>query len=166
MTQQLSRFDHGVRRCLENTFNSSMSDTCWKQATLPVRLGGLDLSEASRTAPAAFIGSCNSTRILLSQLLGHATSFVDGSEHFNLASFDQNLIVPGELPTRETLRSVLSHYEDIDFKASNQRKFQAVLDSSLPRKIKAKSNLRDKAHLNSVSARHSGTWLMQYLPRN
>ena len=84
-----------------------MSDACWKQATLPVGLGGLGLREASRTAPAAFIGSCNSTRKLLSQLLGHATSFVDGSEHVNLASFDQNLMVPGELPTREILRNVL-----------------------------------------------------------
>ena len=80
-------------------FNSSMSDACWKQATLSVCLGGLGLGGASRTASAAFIGSCNSTRKLLSQLIGHATSFVEGSEHVNLTSFDQNLIVPGELPT-------------------------------------------------------------------
>ena len=84
VTKQLSRFDHGVRHCLEKMFNSSMSDACWKQATLPVCLGGLGLREASRTALAAFIGSCNSTHKLLSQLLGHATSFVDGSEHVNL----------------------------------------------------------------------------------
>ena len=160
VTEQLSQFDHGVRRCLEKMFNSLKSDACWKQTTLPVRLGGLGLRGASRTAPAAFIESFNSTRKLLSQLLGHATSFVDGSEHVNLASFDQNLIVPGKLSTREILRSVLSHFEDIDFKASQQREFRDVLDSSLLRKIKAESNLRDKARLNSVSARNSGAWLM------
>ncbi|XP_062519242.1 uncharacterized protein LOC134194331 [Corticium candelabrum] len=50
VTEHLSQFDHGVRRCLEKMFNSSMSDACWKQATLPVRLGGLGLREASRKA--------------------------------------------------------------------------------------------------------------------
>ncbi len=146
MTEQLSRFDHGVRRCFEKMFNSSMSDVCWKQATLPVRLGGLGLREACRTAPAAFIGSCNSTRKLLNQLLEHggATSFVDSSEHVNLASCDRNLIVAGELPTRENLRSVLSQYEDIDFKASKQREFQVVLDSSLLRKRRLKVTYKIK----------------------
>ena len=162
VTEQLSRFDHGLRRCLEKIFNSSLSDPCWKQATLPVSLGGLGLREASRTAPAVFIGSCNSTRKLLSQLLGHtvAMSSVDRSEHFTLASSDQNLVIPGELSTREKLMSVFSHHEDIDLMSSKQHELQVVLDSSLLRKIKAESNLREKARLNSVSARHSGAWLM------
>ena len=84
---------------------------------------------------------------------------MNSSEHVNLASFNQRLIVPGELPTPENLRSVLSHYEDIDFKASELREFQVVLDSSLLRKINVESNLRDKARLNSVSAKHSEAWL-------
>ena len=63
------------------------------------------------------------------------------NEHVNLTLFDQNLIVPGDLPTRGIVRTVLSHCEDIDFKASKQRDFQAVLDSSLLQKIKTESDL-------------------------
>ena len=150
VTEQLCQFDHGVRRCLEKMFNSSMSDACWKQATLPVYLRGLGLREANTTAPAASIGSCNFV----------ATSFVDSSEHANLTSFDQNLMVSGERPTREILRSVLSHYEDIDFKASKQCEFQVVLTHHCYGKSRLKVTYKIKARLSSVSARHSGAWLM------
>ena len=34
----------------------------WLQATLPIRLGGLGLREAVQSSPAAYVGSCNSTR--------------------------------------------------------------------------------------------------------
>ena len=71
---QLYRFDHGLRHSLETIINSSLSDTSWKLSTLPIRLGGLGLREASRTAAAAFVGSCNSTRGLACQLLGNVAS--------------------------------------------------------------------------------------------
>ena len=37
---QLSRFDAGLRSSLESVIHSSVPDLSWKQATLPVRLGG------------------------------------------------------------------------------------------------------------------------------
>jgi len=47
----------------------SFSDQSWCQATLPFQLGGLGLRESGFSAPAAFLGSCNSNRVLVSTLL-------------------------------------------------------------------------------------------------
>ncbi len=55
---QLSRFDAGLQSSHESIIHSSIPDLSWKQATLPVRLGGLGLRESTRTAPAAFLASC------------------------------------------------------------------------------------------------------------
>ena len=61
---QLERFDNSFRFCLEVISHSSLSDISWKQATLPIRVSGLGLRQACRTASLAFVGSCNSTRDL------------------------------------------------------------------------------------------------------
>ena len=69
LKSQLVRFDQGLRSCLETIARSSLSDMAWNQATLPIRLGGrLGLREACRTAPAAFLGSCNSSHTLFTPL--------------------------------------------------------------------------------------------------
>ena len=65
----LMQFDSGLYHSLEALFFSSVSDLAWKQATLPVCLGGLGLREASRSSSAAFVGSCNSCRQLSLRLL-------------------------------------------------------------------------------------------------
>ncbi|XP_062503718.1 uncharacterized protein LOC134180557 [Corticium candelabrum] len=65
----LMQFDSGLHHSLEALSSSSISDLAWKQATLPVCLGGLGLHEASRSSSAAFVGSCNSSRQLSLRLL-------------------------------------------------------------------------------------------------
>ena len=45
-TSQLRRFDVNLRKSLEEIPNCSLSENSWKQATLPIRLGGLGLREA------------------------------------------------------------------------------------------------------------------------
>ena len=101
--QELVRFDSGVRHSLEVLSHSSISDNAWKQAALPIRLGGLGLRESIRTAPAAFIGSCNTTRDLSHQLLLNSSLTISLWELF--AESDGrpdtpcDLIIPGELCT-------------------------------------------------------------------
>ena len=56
----------------------SLNNTSWLQATLPISLGGLGLRLASLSAPHAFIGSLNSTILLVSLLLD-----LDTFTHFN-----------------------------------------------------------------------------------
>ena len=60
----LIQFDSGLHHSLEALSSSSISDLAWRQATLPVCLGGLGLREASRSSSAAFVGSCNSSQQL------------------------------------------------------------------------------------------------------
>ena len=64
-----SLFDIGLRNSLETIIHSSLNDPSWLQATLPISLGGLGLRLASTSAPAAYIGSLNSTNVLVSLLL-------------------------------------------------------------------------------------------------
>ena len=61
VTVQLLRFDGGQRHSLQTILQLSILDTSWLQATLPIYMGGFGLREAHRIAPAAFLGSCNST---------------------------------------------------------------------------------------------------------
>ena len=47
----------------------SLSDISWCQVSLPFRFGGLGLRESVVCASAAFLGSCNGIRVLVSTLL-------------------------------------------------------------------------------------------------
>jgi len=47
----------------------SPSDVSWCQASLPFRFGGLGLRESFVSVPTAFLGSCNSVRVLASTIL-------------------------------------------------------------------------------------------------
>ena len=53
---------------------SSISDTCWLQATLPIRLGGLGFRETLTSSSAAFLGSCHSNRQIIVRLLHQGTA--------------------------------------------------------------------------------------------
>ena len=57
-------FDDGLRHSLGSITQSSISDAAWQQASLPVRYGGLGLRTALPSAPAAFLGICNASRLL------------------------------------------------------------------------------------------------------
>ena len=62
--EAFKQFDMGLHHSLESITRSSLDDAAWQQAALPIRLGGLVLREAIASAPAAFLGSRNTTREL------------------------------------------------------------------------------------------------------
>ena len=70
--RQLSSFDQHLRRAFELLSLSSLSDVAWKQASLPIKYGGLGLRLANKASYFPFIGSgsCNSTRKLVYRFLG------------------------------------------------------------------------------------------------
>ena len=68
-SDQFVRFDKGLRRSLGAITHSSISDFAWHQATLSLQVGGLVLKEAVPTSSAAFLGSCNFSRNLVSFFL-------------------------------------------------------------------------------------------------
>ena len=143
---QLERFDSGQRQCLQMILGSSISDQSWIQATLPMRMGGLGLREATRTAPAAFLGSCRSTRSLA----------------FHLISRDpQGLSLPDSTLVGEdaAIREFNSLFESSVEENYSQHDLQNVLDNALTNHIMANSSLRDQARLNTVRTPHAGSWL-------
>ena len=127
----------------------SVSDLSWKQATLPIRLGGFGLGEASRTAPAAFLSSCHSTRCLAMHLIGK-----------NVVSIGDSISVAGEDSAAAVMTHLLGHPPS--FTDSSQHGLQNGLDFSLLSTVKAGSSLRDQACLSSLSAPHSGSWLRAF----
>ena len=120
---QFLRFDSGLRSCLESIVNSSLSDAAWIQASLPIRLGGLGLREASKTAAAAFIGSCNSSRCLSTQLLGS-----------DALSVTERALTESSI--REQLSSSLPQVHTLNLLTSTQREIQSVLDVSCLNELK------------------------------
>ena len=148
--EQLSEFDHGLRRSLETILLSSISDMAWKQASLPIRLGGLGLREASRSSSAAFIGSCNASRPVALRLL-------HGQLHSS-ATDEEILFFPGEHEQWQYLQRLLPDIKDCSQNAT-QHHLQSLLDSSLSNSLKHNASLRDRARLNTISAQHAGAWL-------
>ena len=66
---QLNTFDKSLRSSLSDILQCSISDISWKQATLPFRLGGLGLRQASSSAAAAFTASTSTTKGLADFIL-------------------------------------------------------------------------------------------------
>ena len=106
---ELLRFDVGLRHSFETLTASSISDHAWLQATLPIRVGGLGLREASRASFAAFIGSCNSSHQLLFQLLHNSMPmlFLQHDHPHHIGEENVDLIIPGETQCRQHLTSIL-----------------------------------------------------------
>jgi hypothetical protein len=67
----LEAFDAQVRSCLSVIINSSLYDSQWMQASLPVRDGGFGIRRCSQIAPSAFLASAISCSDLFLAILPH-----------------------------------------------------------------------------------------------
>ena len=105
--------------------------------------------EASRTAPAAFLSSCHSTRCLAMHLIGK-----------NVVSIRDSNSVPGEDSAAAMMTHLLGH--PLSFTDSSQHGLQNGIDFSLLSTVKAGSSLRDQARLSTLSTPHSGSWLRAF----
>ena len=70
LPSHLSDFDNQLRSSLSHVARHSLSDLTWQQATLHMRLGGLDIRLASDMVYAAYHDSCLDFKELFRQLLG------------------------------------------------------------------------------------------------
>ena len=154
----LMQFDSGLHHSLEALSSSSVSDLAWKQATFPVRLGGLGLHDASRSSSAAFVGSCNSSRPLSLRLFNDPVFMLvhkenDWTRH---SSF-----FPGEVQCQQHLASFLPPTGSVSSSVSStQHFFQKALDDALRSSIKVSLvSLREQARFSAVAYPHAGTWL-------
>ena len=112
-----------------------------KEATLPISLGGLGLRLASTSAPAAYIGSLNSTNVVVSLLLD-----LDTCTHFNPPE--------NELSLRFNLKAC---FPDMDINSASQKSLQRAVDTDTLLNCWESASLRDKARLNTYVA-----WLSSF----
>ena len=121
-----------------------LSDSQAIQASLPVKLGGLGLRDASSHAPAAYIGSCTTTRDLVRRLVGNDYEPIDSEW-----SLDRLQELTG-FPREELFASQKLLSENIDI-----RKQENLLEAT--------QDTRGRARLHSVMSAGSGDWL-QVIP--
>ena len=70
VTKVLLYFDNAQRDCLETLIKGNLTRSNWKQANLPIKLGGLDLRCSSDRHLAAFISSLESVLSTVDALIG------------------------------------------------------------------------------------------------
>ena len=150
--KQLSRFDAGLRCSLESITHSSIPDLSWKQATLPVRLGGLGLRDSTRTSPSLQV-AIHLVLWCLVCCLGYKSLPPLSVHHSARTCFSKVNVL-------QTINYVASYLPSkTTFRMSTQRQLQSILDSAMWHSIRDNASLRDRARLNTISAQHAGAWL-------
>jgi hypothetical protein len=147
---ELLLFDDMVSSQLEAIVAAPLTSDARKLASLPIRLGGLGISEVSKVAAPAFISSVLATRSLQHRILGRSDLMVPGfeaavaeytlSHHINPGDFHDRLAAVVEQPiTQRELCDVV-----------HQATFQSIFETA---------SLRNQALIRSNGGQHAGAFL-------
>ena len=79
----LQEFDNVLRSGLETILNVQLSDVQWKQASLPVHIGGLGMRSAVSLAPSAFLASATATLPLQKEILSASLRNIEDADVTN-----------------------------------------------------------------------------------
>ncbi|GAU95301.1 hypothetical protein RvY_06943 [Ramazzottius varieornatus] len=137
----LREFDEVVRSSLSEIANTGMSSGPWRQATLPVGLGGLGIRRTEEVALPAFLASLHSVRQLVLSILPEA----DLHGEANLALSKWSLLSTAEPPVPELRRQ--------------QKAWDMALLKEIHEQLVSTASDNDKARLLAVSDKNSGSWL-------
>lgn len=141
----LCSFDQGLRSTLTDILKCPVSDAAWKQATLPFRLGGLGLREASFSAAAAFTASVNNSRLIAATVLQEQDP--------PLFSGPSPLDFPGEESCRSFLLSQLDNSLMLDeVREMSQSSIQVILDNQSLKNLLSTLDICGKARLSTLSS--------------
>ena len=154
--QSYQRFDQAVRQSLEALLGSSLTNTQWTQATLPVSQGGMGLRSAADHAPGAYLVSVLSSAKIIHEVTGVEVvegGMEDGGPvrlpggHIAAALPLLNHMVP-EPHTVQTITD------------SSQKVISHTIDSHIHQQLATSmTEVRDKARLNSLGVPRSSDWL-------
>jgi len=168
---QLQRFDDGLRSSFSKIMRTSVSEKAWQQAALPVRVGGLGLRSAVRSHAAAFLGSCNLSRDLITFLLSPPQQRLAMLPEVGLPQpavpppgRDARVApqeIPGRLEAVGRLRTALGDIPALppELQTARQGTLQAALDKTDLGTLLDASSVRDKARLNTLASAHASAWL-------
>lgn len=152
LLEAYKRFDAIQMLALEDILASSISPLAWRQATLPVSMGGLGLRSASSHAPAAYLSSLVQTKSVVDEIL---MSFPHRHDlDFPLSVFR---VAAGNIPP--TVAADLS----LDSDNFSQKHLSYLIDSndhsSLLKEVQATGDRRASARLLSLTLPQAGAFL-------
>ena len=139
--EAIAKFDLAMFKALSDLVGGSLSDWSWKKASLPISLGGLGVRQASLYASAAYIGSLDQSKQLVSNILGHhpptPVSLSPTLEDLALASGreDWTSLEEVDVPLRQRALSRVVDQACFDFalsNAPNDRARALALSSTIP----------------------------------
>jgi hypothetical protein len=142
--EALSHYDDALKSCLEDILNCTLTDSSWKQSSLPVNLGGLGIRHATESAIPCFLASFHSCLPLIEELLPEVIISSDGSRSEATELWQMN---NAENP-EETTTHLQSSWEFPLFKNLQQE----LLSTS--------SDQESKARLLAASEPYAGAWLL------
>ena len=140
----MSRFDALMREALSSVIGHTLDDKQWRQATLPVSMGGMGLRQAALHSSASYVTSIAHSYQLVSEILSPLsyTPF-----HLNKAMDSLNSVVDDPLSFQ-------------DLKSIPKKQVSHAIDSKLKHSVLASaSSTNDKVRLLSVSKCQASAWL-------
>ena len=143
----LSDYDSSLRSILTSITNTTLSDSAWCQASLPIGLGGLGVRKAVDLASSCFLSSAHGAEALVSAILG-GVSILSHDPLVQVALQDWKLRAGG---VDTTTPSGSLHMQKAWDTPIATHLFQALV-SDAPDEY-------SKARLQASSAPHAGDWL-------
>jgi hypothetical protein len=145
-----SKVSHGIRGGLENILSSPVTDEAFKQATLPVRHGGLGLQDPSSTNAAAHL--CSLSRLPQKYYIHHKEAY--GTMRAEAAWQLANRM---GLPPEETLKWV----DDCEAKGNNSlHNLCDKVHKNTRSQLIHNATLMGRRRLTSVGQNHAGAWTL------
>ncbi len=141
----LPLFDATIRDSLSATLNVELSDDRWRQASLPVRWGGLGVRSVVSLAPSAYLASAACTSELKSSLLpAHLREVEDNGVSISLSAWRIQSSSP---PPSSTSSSTQKNWDDLCCKVEAETLLNCTPD------------IVQRARLIASCSPGSGDWL-------
>ena len=146
ISNHLRVFDDSLRSILSDILNVDLaSNNAWLQASLPVRVGGIGVRQATQLAPSAYLASATGCLDLIRQILpphfqGHSDPYVDDA----VTAWSQGHSQP---PPSSPAAVRQRAWDSIKVEAT----YSLLLESA--------TNAQDQARLMAVACPESGAWL-------
>ena len=149
-SQLLLHYDVLIKETLQDILNISLSDAAWKQATLPIKTGGIGIRLSSQIALPAFLSSCTSSSDLVLKLLPlHLHSSAGLHDQLFTSAVDEWKILSG-LNQPPVLSSKQKAWDKPLVKIASEQVLSAA------------HNQAGIARLTAVAAPHSGDFLQAF----
>ena len=149
LTHLLIDFDAITRDGLARILGCTLDDKAWKQAKLPVSLGGMGLRAAQDHAPAAHAASLLACQPLLQGLLGNQGQEVEATV-LSPSLVEALTVTMGEEVREQELVGVPQRQLGIKVDKEQERKRMEEV---------AEGDSEEMARLKSLTLPHAGDWL-------